>query len=300
MSRRTPKTTRQTQPRTENVQGAWLLKATLVVVLAAAFCTYLTLCLLFYHGQWQIVLHPVQEKPLTTDQDHLIRFAPDSSAQPQLVGEWLPAAAGSRYGQITILFLPGGDGNRASFFGTQKALHDLGLNVFIFDYRGYGQSKQAHPSQQLMEEDSEAAWDYLTGIHKIAASSILPYGVGVGASLAVRLAEIHPEIPGVILDSPHADLREIVRHDTRWRLLPVGMLFHEDFPLAEPLSNLSKPKLLISGEREEPKAFQTAATPKITIALPSNKGELFDDAIRRFLDQYLVISTPALSGIKAP
>ena len=300
MSRRAPKTTRQTQPRTENVQGAWLLKATLVVIVAAAFCTYLTLCLLFYRGQWQIVLHPVQEKPLTADQDHLIRFDPGPSAQPQLAGEWFPAGAGSRYDQITILFLPGGDGNRASFSETQKALHNLGLNVFTFDYRGFGQSKPARPSQQQMEEDSEAAWNYLTGIHKVAAHSIVPYGVGVGAALAVHLMEIHPDAPGVILDSPHGDLREKVRHDPRWSLLPVGLLFHEDFPLASPLSNLNKPKLLISVRDGEPPAFQTAAPPKITVILPTDQGQLFDDAVRRFLDQYGMISIPALSSTKVP
>lgn len=294
MSRRAPKTTRQTPPRTENVQGTWLLKATLVVVLAAAFCTYLALCLLFYRGQWQIVLHPVQEKPLSTERGDLIRFDPAPSAQSQLAGEWFAARPGSRYDQITILFLPGGDGNRTSFSETQKALHDLGLNVFTFDYRGFGQSTHAHPSQQRMEEDSEAAWDYLTGIRKIAARSIVPYGVGVGAALAVHLAEIHPETPSVILDSPRGDFREEMRHDPRWRLLPVGLLFHEDFPLALPLSHLNQPKLLIRIGGENPPAFQTAASPKITVALPTNQGQLFEDAVRRFLDQYGMISTPAL------
>src|SRR5271168_5647592 len=42
------------------VGGRWLLYAIPGVVALAAVCTYLTLCLLFYQGQWQIVFHPVR------------------------------------------------------------------------------------------------------------------------------------------------------------------------------------------------------------------------------------------------
>lgn len=296
MPRSTPKT--KPQQRTENVRGTWLLKALAVVVVAAAVCTYLTLCLLFYIGQWQVVLHPVRGIDSGSLHGELVHFAPGESGQPQLTGEWLTATPGSRYRNLTVLFLPGGDGNRTNFADTQKALHNLGLNLFIFDYRGYGQSANLHPNQRRMEEDSEAAWNYLIGVRGVPPTSILPYGVGVGASLAAHLAEAHQELPGIIVDSPDTDLREVVRRDPRWRLLPAGLLFHEDFPLANPLSQLSKPKLLITTRRDEPQAFRTAADPKITVSLSASSGPLFNAAVTRFLDQYLAVSSPALSGTK--
>ena len=40
------------------VSGRWLASAILGVVAFAALCAYLTLCLLFYQGQWQVVFHP--------------------------------------------------------------------------------------------------------------------------------------------------------------------------------------------------------------------------------------------------
>jgi pimeloyl-ACP methyl ester carboxylesterase len=187
---------------------------------------------------------------------------------------------------------------RSNFASTQAALQNLGLNVFVFDYRGYGRSANVHPSEERMTADSEAVWSYLTKTRGVSGSTILPYGVGVGASLAVHLAREHPEIRGVILDTPYTDLREVVRQNPRFTLLPVGVLFHEDFPLAGPISNLVQPKLLIAnGGGDEPVAFRAAANPKITVSLAASSGPVFNEAVTRFLDQY-VVPSPAPSDTK--
>lgn len=286
------------QPQT--IEGKWLLKAVGLVIGVALVCTYITLCLIFYRGQWQEVLHPTRSSTSPASAN-LIRFAPGPSAQPQLAGEWLPAPADRHYRQLTVLLLPSGDGDRQSLSSTQTTLQQFGLNVFVFDYRGYGQSVNLHPSQQSMTEDSESALRYLTETRRISASSILPYGVGVGASLATYLVRSHPEIPAVILDSPYTDLRAVVQNEPRLRFLPVGLLFKEDFPLTEPLATLARPKLLIAtGGGAVPASFQTAADPKILVSLPTRSGPLFDRAFTRFFDQYVTVSSPAPSSIKLP
>ncbi|HMF53584.1 MAG TPA: alpha/beta hydrolase, partial [Edaphobacter sp.] len=260
------------QQRAETVEGAWLLRAVAFVIAIALVCTYLTLCFLFYRGQWQMVLHPIRT-PTADFSQVVLRFGPGDTGQPQLVGDWLPALPGGPYGNLTVLFLSSGDGNRSSFAATHAALQQLGLNVFAFDYRGYGQSANLHPSQQSMIEDSNAAWSYLTETRGVPGAAILPYGVGAGASLAAHLLISHPEIPGVILDSPHTDLHELIGRDPRLRLLPTGLLFKEDFPLAAPLSSLQRPKLLIStGRGAEAASFLSAAAPKIMISLDTRSG----------------------------
>src|SRR5258708_25482464 len=102
-------------PTREAVDPRWLLKAVAVVLLAALPCGYLTLCLLFYVGQWQIVLHPqrpgASPPPVANAAVEFVRFAPDDSAIPQLTGWWIPAppsAPSARpYPQSTLLHLPG-------------------------------------------------------------------------------------------------------------------------------------------------------------------------------------------------
>jgi len=291
---RHPKKSTPTPPPVEIVAGSWLLKAFAVVGIAALICTYATLCALFYRGQWQIVLHPVRTTGPAPN--NLIHFSSEATGQPQLVGEWLPAMASNRYSELTVLFLPGGDGTSASFSATQTALRQIGLNVFAFDYRGYGRSANIHPSQQRMTQDSEAAWIYLTSTRKIPASTILPYGVGVGASLAAHLASIHSQVPAVVIDAPYADLGEMIRRDSRFRFLPVSLLFHEDFPLRAALASMQRPKLLITHDQaQEPESFRSAAAPKVTVTLPAVPDAAFAQAILPFLDQVVPVSSPTPS-----
>ncbi len=75
--------------------------------------------------------------------------------------------------------------------------------------------------------------------------------------------------------------------DPRAKLVPVRLLFNERFPLAEPLSILHTPKLLLSRSATPDPAFRTAADPKLTIELASPSALLYNQAITRFLDQYL-------------
>src|SRR5438309_10751551 len=100
---------RQSAP-PEVVSPIWLVKAIALTIVAALLCGYLTFCLLFYQGQWQLVLHPTRTAASPASIDgisyELVRFGPDESATPQLTGWWTPAASGSRSSSITILFLP--------------------------------------------------------------------------------------------------------------------------------------------------------------------------------------------------
>jgi pimeloyl-ACP methyl ester carboxylesterase len=286
MPRSKPRAPQQTR-HVENVPVSWLLKAFSAVLLAAAACIYAALCFLYSHGQWQIVLHPVRATGQPPASVNVVHFAPNDAGQPQLTGQWLTAQGGERYSKLTILFLPGGDGSLSSSAATIAELQGLGLNVFAFDYRGYGFSADLHPSQQRMTEDVEAAWRYLTATRGVSPAAIIPYGTGVGASLAASLAATHKEISALVLDSPYADLLDVARHESP-ASLPVSLLFRERFPLRDTLSGLRTPKLLLAtAGTATPAAFATAVDPKLTVFLPSRTGPLFDQAISRFLDESL-------------
>jgi uncharacterized protein len=314
MSRPTPKPNiRKHQPaqhqqppaQFEPVDPAWLLKAIAFTILAALFCGYLTICLLFYQGQWQLVLHPTRTttNPQSIDGTpyNLIHFGPDESAIPQLIGWWIPSAPNGRYATTTLLFLPGSDGSLADDIPTLATLHNLGINVFAFDYRGYGQSAPTRPNQQNMIHDADSAWRYLTISRHTPAQHIVLYGTGVGASLATHLAVTQPTSPALILDAPQADLLDAVLRDHRSKLVPVHLLFRERFPLAEPLSNLRTPKLLVSRTASPDKAFLTAAEPKRTVELAASSEALYQQSLTRFLDEYLAPgSIPQLVPSPAP
>jgi hypothetical protein len=138
-----------------------------------------------------------------------------------------------------------------------------------------------------MTSDADSAWQYLTTSRSISPQRIIPYGTGIGTSLATHLAATHEVIPALILDTPRADLLDVARHDPRARLIPVRLLFHERFPLAQPLSTLRTPKLLLARATSLDQAFLTASAPKFTVELTSPSAVLYNQSVSRFLDQYL-------------
>jgi len=308
MPRSTPKSSKRPTPQPSQpviVSPLWLVKGIVLTALAALFCAYLTLCLLFYQGQWQFVLHPIRTTTSPASIEgapyELVRFGPDESATPQLTGWWIPPNPGSRYSNLTILFLPDGNGSLIDSIPTLAALHNLGVNLFAFDYRGYGQSAALRPSQQSMTHDASLAWQYLTTSRSIAANQIIPYGIGTGTSLATYLAANHDKIPALILDSPRADLLDVAAHDPRATILPVRLLFHERFPLAETLSTLHTPKLLLSRSTEPEQSFRNAKDPKLTVELTTPSQVLYNASLTRFLDQYVPsVGIPALVPSMAP
>jgi pimeloyl-ACP methyl ester carboxylesterase len=296
MPRPTPSSQRPNAPQAplQVVDPRWVAKAFAVTVLTSILCGYLSLCLLFYLGQWQIALHPVRttsaQPPVPGAE--LLHFAPDDSAVPQLTGWWIPAHAGTRHTNLTLLYLPSGDGSLANpdSTATLAALHSLGINILAIDYRGYGQSAPTpHPSQQILTQDAESAWQYLRTSRNLPETSIIPYGVGVGATLATHLAATHPQTPALILQSPINDLLDTALRDDRTKLVPARLLFKERFPLTAPLSTLTTPKLLLS-VGPTPVAYRTAASPKLTVALNGNPSTLaaqpeYLPSITRLLDE---------------
>jgi fermentation-respiration switch protein FrsA (DUF1100 family) len=228
------------------VEVGWILKALAVVVVAAFLCAYATICVLFSHSQWQLVLHPSRTVAATPASLHLpfteVHFGVDNSGLPQLTGWYLPSDTPTTH---TALVLHAADGSIANALLAAQLLHSQHLNVLLFDYRGYGQSLGQHPTQALMQADATTALTYLTTTRSLPQSSIIIYGTGLGASLAVHLCAENPNLPALILQSPDGDLTDRARHDPRSKIVPFTLLFNQPFPLAEPLRTLPTPKLIL-------------------------------------------------------
>ena len=276
----------------EVVDPQWLLKAIGFTLVAALVCAWLALCLLFYQGQWQLVLHPTRS---TQPLDRVaglpatpVQFDAAETGIPRLSGVLLAGPFSAPRAAYLVLYLRGGDSclaQDANDAATLRLLHDLGLTVFAFDYRGFGSSDPTHPTFARMTEDAEAALRYLLS-RGSAESHIVLYGSGLGASLAATLAATHPALPALILDGPSRPTLETVLADPRTRALPVRWLFHESFPFGA-LRNLQTPKLLISYPPPTASAYSSAATPKVTLELPTRTDPQKHEAISRFLDQSL-------------
>jgi uncharacterized protein len=294
----------------EIVDPRWLIRALALTLGVALLCAYLTACLLFYQGLWQLVLHPahaVDRSPANIGIGFTpVRFGDFDTGQPHLTGWWIPSsqtldatpdrlntAPPSFTSRFTVLYLHGGSCSLADTLPMLELLHHTGFNVFAIDYRGFGASDASkHPDAERMQQDADSALDYLVSTQHISQSSILPMGSGLGASLAVQLAKAHAELPAVILDHPDPDPAATAAARSS-HLIPIRLLFGDRFAIAQPLAALSRPKLLLAGgsnvssvdESRIESLYRNAASPKYVVVLPANGTDAArEDALRRFLD----------------
>jgi hypothetical protein len=280
------------------VSARWLLTAVGLALLAAAACAWGALCLLFWQGSWQLLYHPSSAITRTPASVSLpfnpVGFATTESGQPRLKGWWIPAAQDAPLSRFTVLYLHGQNGNLGNSVDTLANLHAVGLNVLAFDYRGYGQSQFAHPSEARWREDVEWALQYLTATRHVAPGSILLDGRELGANLALEVAAAHSDLAGVILESPMDTPLSAVFDDPRAHLVPAHFLVRDQYDLNAPASSLKVPSLWFlqsagnsqSGRPEQLRAFEKVIAPKMQVWFSSSTTERtdFGKSLARWLD----------------
>jgi pimeloyl-ACP methyl ester carboxylesterase len=271
------------------IDPGWILKALGGMLALGILCAYVTLCVIFSHTQWQLVLHPSRTVAVTPTSLRLpfkeVHFGADATGQPQLDGWWIPSEDPT---SRTALMLHGADGSISDALPSAEALHELHLNVLLFDYRGYGRSSGAHPTQLTMQQDTHTALEYLLHSQTMPPMQMVVYGHGLGAPLAVQLcATVQIECPVMILDAPDGDLLARASADPRAKIVPMSLLFDERFPLGEPLQTSATPKLLISyTSGAAPQVLRDAHDPKMLAELKTGNSNAYLATLRRFLDEY--------------
>jgi pimeloyl-ACP methyl ester carboxylesterase len=273
------------------VSGRWVLIAFLITLSGALICVYGTLCLLFYQGQWQMLFHPSRSVTATPATVGLpfeeIHFDVTETGHPQLDGWVVPAAKGAQYATATVLYLHDGRGSLSDTLPAVAELHTLGINVFAFDYRGFGKSTGRHPSERMARADAVAAWTYLTDTRHIPGNSIIVFGHGTGATFAAALgAEFAPA--GVVLEDPNLPARAIFKKDARARIVPLSLLENEWLDPMQDVQHAHVPRmfLLRSGDpgwtRE---LFEKSSEPKAYFDLRGAPEATVQEMLRRFLDE---------------
>jgi len=281
-------------PSPDLISPRWLLTALALTILIAALCGYAALCLLFYQGQWQLLFHPsrtIAATPQSAYQE--IHFDVTDAGQPQLDGWWIPADPQSKYVTATVLYLHDARGSLSDCVPGLASLHNNGINIFAFDYRGFGKSAGAHPTEHLANDDSIAAWTYLTDTRQIPARTLVVFGDGVGAAFAAHLAaQFAPA--GVILEDPNPPARQIFAQDARARILPLWLLQNESLDAGPDLARSHAPLLFLDLHGDSARTrqlFNASSYPKQYFDLRGSAGATPNAALgptlRRFFDDVL-------------
>ena len=253
-----------------------LLLKLLLVLGGGLAIAYLAACvfLLFRQNRFIFFPAPVSETtPAAVNlayQDIWIPIA-TSTSKPlgkteRLHGWWMPAADPE---QGVVLYLHGNGANVGATVSHCQRLHQLGLSIFVFDYRGYGRSEGSFPTEAQVYADTQAAWNYLTQVREIPPEQIFIYGHSLGGAIAIDLAVKQPEVAGLIVESSFTSMRRMVDVRGGFGLFPADLLLTQKFNSLEKVRSLKMPVLFIHGTLDltvpaemSQTLFQAAPEPK--------------------------------------
>ncbi|MGH7772451.1 MAG: alpha/beta hydrolase, partial [Candidatus Binatia bacterium] len=160
----------------------------------------------------------------------------------------------------------GNAGNISHRLENIKLLHEkVKINIFIFDYRGYGRS-EGRASEEGTYKDGEAALKYLRTREDVDPRRIAFFGRSLGAAVAAELAT-REECLALILETPFASIREMAR--AAFPFLPIGPLLRTRYDVVEKVKRVKAPLLVLHGDKDEvvpfeqgKKVFEAASPPK--------------------------------------
>jgi uncharacterized protein len=145
----------------------------------------------------------------------------------------------------TLLYAHGNGGNIGDRVTIARLLvGELGVGVFMYDYRGYGRSEGA-PSEAGLVSDALGARAALLR-EGVPPERVVYYGRSLGTAVTVDLALAHPP-RGVVLESPFASVRAMANS-----VLPgAGYVFRTRFDSLAKIPRLAAPLLVLHSEDDE-------------------------------------------------
>jgi uncharacterized protein len=212
--------------------------------------------------------------------------------------------------RLTVIFHHGNAANITYRLYIAEYLLNSGINVFLYDYRGYGKSSGV-PRVAYLVPDGTTAFDHLTKTLHVDPKTVINYGESIGTGVACQVAAQRPSA-GLILQSAIGSLPmmahkhfDVVRGGNgllKYCAIPLLVLV-PDFLLPDPkLNNVEQiklvhaPVIIIHGMKDATApyehaqiVFANANEPKKFVALPhgshndvAEDSQLFKSSVEEF------------------
>jgi len=176
---------------------------------------------------------------------------------------------------ITVLLCHGNGGNISHRLEKIQFLHSLGVNFFLFDYRGYGKSK-GQPSEEGLYQDAIAAQAWIR--KRQQNTKLVVFGESLGCGVAIELAgEVF--FDGLILEGAFTSVSDMARVYYPW--LP-GFMLATKFDSLSKIVSITIPKLFLHAQNDEivpfsqgQRLYDAAPNPKQFVPLSGGHNDAF-------------------------
>ena len=176
-----------------------------------------------------------------------------------------------------------GYGGRPQFYAWFR---DLGVNLFAYDYRGFGAS-EGSPSEAGVYADAAAAYRYLTDSLHVPPSRIVLFGHSLGTGVTIELAR-HASAAGLIVEDAYTSVAD--RGQEVFPVLPIRLIARSRFASIDKVGALRLRKLFLHARNDRTipiehgrKLFAAAAEPKEFVELNAGHADAYTaDRVRYY------------------
>ena len=200
-----------------------------------------------------------------------------------------------------LLFFHGNAGNISHRLYNARKLMDLGVDVVLVDYRGYGRSK-GKPNEAGLILDARAALAHVLERPGATRDHVVVFGRSLGGAVAVQLvAATDPPVAGLIMESSFTSVPDMARVAMPW--IPfAGLLVRTRFDSLSAIRRIGCPLLVVHGEEDSLipirmglRLFEAAPEPKGWFPVPGGDhndtwlvgGSGYLERLALFLDEIL-------------
>ena len=194
-----------------------------------------------------------------------------TTADQIVLNGWLFRHSEVQLDRPLIIFLHGNGGNRSHRLDDVDLLTELGADVLLFDYRGYGDNA-GHPSESGLMNDARAIWKYATEEMAIPPENIILFGESLGGGVATQLAaELSRSGTlgrGMIIRSSFTSLVDTAAY--HYPLLPVRWVLWDRFESARAMPDVEWPICILHGDQDRVVPFSSGQ--KLFAAAPARSA----------------------------
>jgi len=170
---------------------------------------------------------------------------------------WLVPAnqdSGAVHPRLTVLLLHGNAGNISHRLDKLAILRDLGVDVLILDYRGYGES-EGRPGEAGTYLDARAGYEHLVSTRGLDPRTIALFGESLGSAVAAHLAA-EAEVGGVVLEESFTSVAEVAQG--MFPFLPVRWVIRNRYDTLSKIGRVRAPVLILHSREDEYFPFRHA------------------------------------------
>tara|TARA_R110002049_G_scaffold216946_2_gene388375 strand:- start:6569 stop:7372 length:804 start_codon:yes stop_codon:yes gene_type:complete len=170
-----------------------------------------------------------------------------------------------------LIFYLHGNAENVKYYGEEiQHLTELGYDIFLYDYRGFGKSTGKIKREREMQRDAKYIYQQL--IKEYPEQNVVIYGYSLGTGIASRLAS-NNNPKALVLETPYFNFIDLIRCHKAY--LPADLITKYKFRTDRYLTDVKCPIYLFHGTEDKQIPYKSAI--KLNKLHPKSKLVTIED-----------------------